>query len=45
MPVQECTMCGDVFNYVVKMDICPECQMDMADQDLDDEDEDGYEES
>jgi hypothetical protein len=38
-------MCGDVFNYVVKMDICPECQMDMADQDLDDEDEDGYEES
>jgi hypothetical protein len=38
-------MCGDVFNYVVKMDICPECQMDMADQDLEDEDEDDYEES
>lgn len=41
MPVQECTMCGDVFNYVVKIDICPECQMDMADQDLDEEDEHG----
>jgi hypothetical protein len=39
MPVQECIMCGDMFNYMIKMDICPECQMDMADEEYEEDEE------
>lgn len=35
MALQECSVCGDMFNYGAKTDICPQCQMELADEDLD----------
>ena len=38
-PLYDCSLCGDIFNYPHRIDVCPACQMDAAD-DEDDEEED-----